>query len=165
MYIKEFMFDGKRYHNVPIDGLAELGVPENQRLALITQAQQAAAKAQIAGHIYRYYSAQQQAQDEKWTSSYLLQLEAVEIPQLKPGLMTLFSTTEPIAEQAAAWIATWPSEILEKLAEEKALGMLLKLTKIARRTAWAEACVTEGKRAIVAGEPPVYPAYAEYTNE
>ena len=122
----------------------------------------------IAKAIYRHYSPQKQAQDEKWISTYTIKLKAADFPALEATVIAaaVKAGSVPIVDVVTPVIGALPESVLAKIegaskAERTAYAtqMLTKLVKIAGRSQWAENTIIEGKAAIAGNRAPAFPAF------
>ncbi|NRA62299.1 MAG: hypothetical protein HRU25_15655 [Psychrobium sp.] len=118
----------------------------------------------ISDYIYVNYSKLKQAQDEKWSSSYVTKLKASGVANLE--LLVVSIVAKKLTIDSAT--ASLSDDVLSKIqgsnkAKRKTYAeyMLTKLVNIAVRTEWAESCVIEGRTAIVENREPIFPLYED----
>ena len=103
----------------------------------------------IEDAIYKFYPAKQQAQDEKWVSSFTTKLKAQGVADLEVKIVDMATSF---------FSGTNLSEVIADVDDEQK-PLFEKLVKVGIRTEWAELCVTEGKSAIAENREPVYPEF------
>ena len=103
----------------------------------------------IESHIYMYYPAKKQSQDEKWVSTYTAKLKASGVTNLE----------EQIVSMASRFFDGEGLEDIIKDIPDDQKKYYKKLIKVAIRTEWAERCIMEGMKAIEEDRSINFPKY------